>query len=85
MEYEGVGIDVDFLHQYASLLAKEIQAAEASVFKQAGLSFNLASPKQLGEVLFDHMKLDPSAKKQKPVNTLPEKISCLSCVKNIRL
>lgn len=65
MEYEGVGIDVDFLHQYASLLAKEIQAAEASVFKQAGLSFNLASPKQLGEVLFDHMKLDPSAKKTK--------------------
>lgn len=65
MEYEGIRIDVDFLRQYAAVLAREIQQAEAAVFRQAGVSFNLASPKQLGEVLFDVMKLDPLAKKTK--------------------
>jgi len=65
MEYEGVGIDVDFLNEYSKELMKDIKAAEESVYQQAGIAFNLASPKQLGEVLFDKMKLDDKAKKTK--------------------
>lgn len=65
MEYEGIKIDVDFLKDYSKELEKEAKKAEESVYKQAGVRFNLASPKQLGEVLFDKLKLDPSAKKTK--------------------
>jgi DNA polymerase I len=65
MEYEGVKIDVDFLNEYAKELTREASIAEESVYKQAGVKFNLASPKQLGEILFDHLKLDPKAKKTK--------------------
>ena len=65
MEYEGIKIDVDFLNDYSKELEKEAKTAVASVYKQAGVRFNLASPKQLGEVLFDKLKLDPSAKKTK--------------------
>jgi DNA polymerase-1 len=65
MEFAGVGIDVDFLAEYAHQLGKEIKEAEESVYQQAGVTFNLASPKQLGEVLFEKMKLDEKAKKTK--------------------
>jgi len=65
MEFEGVRIDVDFLQEYSKELAREISIAEDSVYKQAGVKFNLASPKQLGEVLFDKMKLDDKAKRTK--------------------
>lgn len=65
MEYEGIKVDVDFLHDYSKQLEKDAKKAEESVYKQAGVRFNLASPKQLGEVLFDKLKLDPSAKKTK--------------------
>lgn len=65
MEYEGIKIDVDFLTDYSKELEKDAKKAEESVYKQAGVRFNLASPKQLGEVLFDKLKLDPSAKKTK--------------------
>lgn len=65
MEKEGVRIDIDTLRNYSLELEREIGKAEASVYEKAGLKFNLASPKQLGEVLFDHLKLDPKAKKTK--------------------
>lgn len=65
MEYEGIKVDVDFLADYSKELEKDAKKAEESVYKQAGVRFNLASPKQLGEVLFDKLKLDPSAKKTK--------------------
>lgn len=65
MEYEGINVDVDFLQAYSKELETEAKRAEESVYKQAGVRFNLASPKQLGEVLFDKLKLDPSAKKTK--------------------
>ncbi|MEO5562535.1 MAG: DNA polymerase I [Chitinophagaceae bacterium] len=65
MEYEGIKIDVDFLADYSKELEKDAKKAEESVYKLAGVRFNLASPKQLGEVLFDKLKLDPSAKKTK--------------------
>lgn len=65
MEFEGVKIDVDFLKEYSIQLDMEAKAAEQRVFDCCGLTFNLGSPKQLGEVLFDHLKLDPKAKKTK--------------------
>ncbi len=65
MEFEGIRIDVDFLTDYSRELEKDAKKAEESVYKQAGVRFNLASPKQLGEVLFDKLKLDPAAKKTK--------------------
>jgi DNA polymerase I len=65
MEYEGIKVDVDFLNEYSKELDKDAKKAEESVYKQAGVRFNLASPKQLGEVLFDKLQLDPSAKKTK--------------------
>jgi DNA polymerase I len=63
MEMEGVKIDNEFLNKYSVELEKEIKLAEESVFSQADYRFNLASPKQLGEVLFDKLKLDDKAKK----------------------
>ncbi|MBW7912890.1 MAG: DNA polymerase I [Taibaiella sp.] len=65
MEFEGVGIDINFLKDYSKELERDIKAAEESVYQQAGIAFNLASPKQLGEVLFDKLKLDDKAKKTK--------------------
>ncbi len=65
MEYEGVKVDTNFLNDYSIVLEEEAKKAEERVFDQAGVRFNLASPKQLGEVLFDVLKLDPKAKKTK--------------------
>jgi len=65
IEKEGVKIDIETLNAYSMELQTEITKAEQSVYEKAGLKFNLASPKQLGEVLFDHLKLDPKAKKTK--------------------
>ncbi len=65
MEYEGIRVDVDFLNVYSKQLEIDAKEAEQKVYSSSGLKFNLASPKQLGEVLFDHLKLDPKAKKTK--------------------
>ncbi len=65
MEFEGIRIDENFLKEYSKVLEVEAKISEDSVYEQAGVRFNLASPKQLGEVLFDKMKLDPKAKKTK--------------------
>ncbi len=65
MEFEGVRIDMDFLKSYSKELDTEAKIAEEKVYELAGVRFNLASPKQLGEVLFEKMKLDPKAKKTK--------------------
>ncbi len=63
MEYEGIAVDRQALADYSRELESEIKKAEESVYQQAGVRFNLASPKQLGEVLFDKLQLDPKAKK----------------------
>jgi DNA polymerase-1 len=65
IEKEGVRIDMDTLINYSKELEIDIRKFEASVYEKAGVVFNLASPKQLGEVLFDKLKLDPKAKKTK--------------------
>lgn len=65
MEFEGIKVDVEFLNAYSKDLEKDAKEAEELVYHQAGVRFNLASPKQLGEVLFEKLKLDPKAKKTK--------------------
>jgi DNA polymerase-1 len=65
MEREGIRINKTFLNEYSVELAKEIGTLEKRIHELAGVPFNISSPKQLGEVLFDHLKLDPKAKKTK--------------------
>ena len=65
MEYEGVKIDIAFLNAYSKELEKDAKVFEENVYRTAGVRFNLASPKQLGEVLFDKLKIDAKAKKTK--------------------
>jgi DNA polymerase-1 len=65
MEYEGVALDEAFLKEYSFQLERDIKIAEENVYKNAGVTFNLGSPKQLGEVLFDIMKIDATARKTK--------------------
>ncbi|WP_200975250.1 DNA polymerase I [Echinicola sp. 20G] len=65
MEFEGVRLDKESLADLSTSLEKEIVEIEKKVYELAGVKFNLASPKQLGEVLFVKMELDPKAKKTK--------------------
>ncbi|WP_114940989.1 DNA polymerase I [Mucilaginibacter endophyticus] len=65
MEYEGVKIDHDTLRDFSKQLETDIAQYEKTVYEKAGVKFNIASPKQLGEVLFEKLLLDPKAKKTK--------------------
>ncbi|MFD2598370.1 DNA polymerase I [Sphingobacterium corticis] len=65
IERNGVKIDTDALKAISTNLEKDIARLEKSIYEKAGVTFNIASPKQLGEVLFDKLKLDPKAKKTK--------------------
>jgi DNA polymerase-1 len=65
MEIAGIKINEGFLNDYSKELETELVQLEKDIIALAGMSFNISSPKQLGEVLFDHLKLDPKAKKTK--------------------
>ncbi len=65
MERCGVKVDVPVLRQLSGSLATDITALEKTIYEKAGVRFNIASPKQLGEVLFEKLQLDPKAKKTK--------------------
>ena len=65
IEKNGVKIDIDTLKTFSESLEKDIATLENSIYEKAGVKFNIASPKQLGEVLFDKLQLDPKAKKTK--------------------
>ncbi len=65
MEYEGVKVDVSFLENYSIELEKDILDTEKSIYELSGSSFNIASPKQLGEILFDKMGIEYKGKKTK--------------------
>ncbi|MGN6178671.1 MAG: DNA polymerase I [Mucilaginibacter sp.] len=65
MEYEGVRIDDRTLSDFSKELEVDIAKLEKTVYEKAGVRFNIASPKQLGEVLFEKLMLDPKAKKTK--------------------
>ena len=65
MEKEGVKIDQNALGEFSLELETSLKGLEKEIWKEAGTPFNIASPKQLGEILFDRLKLDPKAKKTK--------------------
>ena len=65
MEEEGVAIDIPHLEAYSKQLADETAALEIRIKELAGMDFNVDSPKQLGDVLFEHMKISSKAKKTK--------------------
>ncbi|MFU1858030.1 DNA polymerase I [Sphingobacterium sp. NGMCC 1.201703] len=65
IERNGVKVDVTALAEFSKTLEQDIKDLEHAIFEKAGVNFNIASPKQLGEVLFDKLQLDPKAKKTK--------------------
>lgn len=65
VEMEGIRVDDKFLNDYSIELERMSNEIEKSIYEMSGVTFNIASPKQLGEVLFDHMKIDAKAKKTK--------------------
>ena len=65
MEQEGINLDVPFLKDFAVTLEEDSARLQAQIFEAAGEEFNLASPKQLGHILFDKLKLVDKPKKTK--------------------
>lgn len=65
IEMEGVRIDTEFLGNMSKELETDMRIVQDRVFELAGVEFNIGSPKQLGEILFEKLKLDPKAKKTK--------------------
>ncbi|MCH1473473.1 MAG: DNA polymerase I [Bacteroidia bacterium] len=65
VEIEGIRVDDKFLKDYSIELERMSNEIEKSIYEMSGMTFNIASPKQLGEVLFDHLKIDAKAKKTK--------------------
>lgn len=63
MEKEGVALDIKTLREYSFQLERDLKIVEEEIYTCCGLKFNIASPKQLGDILFEHLKLDPKAKK----------------------
>jgi len=62
IERNGIKIDKKRLEESSQALAKEIQIIEKQIFEKTGVSFNLASPKQLGEILFEKLRIIENAK-----------------------
>lgn len=65
MEEEGIKLDTEVLNKQSERLSEILGRLEKKIFEDAGEEFNLNSPKQLGEILFDKLKLDSKAKKTK--------------------
>ncbi len=65
MESEGINLDEDYLNNLSTELDSDIKNLETKIYEQAGEQFNIASPKQLGEILFGKMKLVDKPKKTK--------------------
>ena len=65
MEAEGINLNVAFLEKLSKVLAEDITRLEKNIFEKAGEEFNLASPKQLGVILFEKLKLVDKPKKTK--------------------
>ncbi|HMZ94008.1 MAG TPA: DNA polymerase I [Chitinophagales bacterium] len=65
MEREGINVDVPFLQQYSSEIQEELIQLQDTIYKKSGTTFNIDSPKQLGEILFEHLKIPYQGKKTK--------------------
>ncbi len=80
LEYNGININSAFLAEYSKELEKKIALAEAKIYESAGMKFNIASPRQVGEVLFEHLKIPYRWRKTKSgqYSTSEEKLVELS-------
>ena len=80
LEYEGIRLDADYLNEYSKELESQIATLEKSIYDQAEVRFNIASPKQVGEVLFDKLGLPYRWRKTKSgqYSTNEEKLSELA-------
>jgi DNA polymerase-1 len=65
MEFEGIKVDAAALAEFAAQLSKEMNESEQEVYRLAGTTFNLNSPRQLGQILFDILKIGDAPKKTK--------------------
>ena len=65
MELAGISLDTDWLSRESVDLENDLKELEQKIFELSGQEFNMNSPKQLGEILFEKLKLDPKAKKTK--------------------
>ena len=65
MEWQGVQVDAVFLKEYSDQLGVELTEIKEKIFEQVGAQFNLDSPKQMGEILFDRMKIPYTGPKTK--------------------
>lgn len=63
MEMEGIRLDVDALKTMSGELNEDLIRLQSEIIEHAGVDFNIQSPKQLGEILFDHLKIDTNAKR----------------------
>lgn len=78
MENEGILVDKDALKAYGESLTGRIKELEEAIYKQAGLEFNINSPKQLGEILFDKMGLEGGKKTKNGYSTSAEVLEKLA-------
>lgn len=85
MEITGVRVDTEALRQSSILLTEKVLQLEQEIYQLAGTEFNVSSARQVGEVLFERLKIDEKAKKQKPDNILRPKKFWKNFVPNILL
>ena len=57
IEFEGINMDAGFLNKYSKVLEKSINKSKKEIYKKAGVEFNIASPKQVGQVLFEKLEI----------------------------
>lgn len=79
IESNGVRLDTEALKQSSEHFTTRLQSIEKEIYTLAEGEFNIASPKQVGEILFDKLKIVEKAKKQKPDSTSPQKKYWRAC------
>ncbi len=82
LEYEGINLDSEFLNDYSMELEKGINEAQQKIYNQAGVQFNISSPKQVGEVLFDKMKIPYRWRKTKTGQYSTDEVKLTELSKN---
>ena len=77
MEIEGINLDTKFLNNLSAKTNEKLIKIQKDIFEISGEEFNISSPKQLGEILFEKMKVSKNPKKLKLANTQQQKTFCL--------
>lgn len=83
MEYTGVTLDTVALKQSSEELTTALKKLEKEIYELAGMKFNINSARQVGEVLFDHLKIEEKARKTKTGSYSTSEEILEKCVPNI--